>query len=211
MRGREPGVAVRVELVREAGVQVVAVGHRPQARDVEVRLLEVTAELGQHAADQLLGPRVVDEGRLQLRQDLDEPLGLEALLGHRRLVRGKRVLAEGAGERHQAAGALARGVGEEIAVIEQATASPVVEIGVQIDRRHGRSSWVGARFGGASNPTIRDRQTLCSLVRAQMIGSRCRTAPRAVAATCRRSKARKNGACTGVAPLARKRLKRLRA
>ena len=54
VRSREPGVAMRVELVGETRVQVLAVRHRPQPRHVEVCPGRIAAEFGQEPGDQLL-------------------------------------------------------------------------------------------------------------------------------------------------------------
>ena len=66
---------MRVELQRETRVHVLAVRHRAQPRNVEVRPLDVAADLGEQRADELLRARVMDEARLEVGEDRRVLLG----------------------------------------------------------------------------------------------------------------------------------------
>ena len=137
VRRREPGVAMGMELVRQARVQVAGRRHRSQARNVEVGLLEVAADFREQPADQHLRGLVVDEARLELREDLHVFLRGEGLVCERRFVRGERFDAQLPGELDQPARAGAGGVGEQIAAVEQVPPIGVLETGIDVVRGHG--------------------------------------------------------------------------
>ena len=99
---------MRVQLVADARGEVGVVGLHAHARNVEVGLVEIAADLVEDRRDQPLRLGVVDERRLQRRDDLDELLDGELELRGTRVERRERGLDELAGEFGEGTRALAR-------------------------------------------------------------------------------------------------------
>src|SRR5207237_9079530 len=85
--GGVPRVAMRVEGVGDPRREIAAVRGRADPRDVELRVVEVTAHLVEEAADEPLALGMVNEARLQLGEDCDVVLDGEALLRPPRIER----------------------------------------------------------------------------------------------------------------------------
>ena len=83
---------MRMELQREPGLHVLAVRHRAQPRNVEVRLLDIAADLGEQLPDQLLRSRVMDEPRLEVGEDLRVLLRRALILRDGWIVRSEDLL-----------------------------------------------------------------------------------------------------------------------
>src|SRR2546427_4397706 len=120
-RRRVPGVAMWVERIGDTGRQVAAGGRSAQPRHVEIRLGEVAPELAEDPREQLLARRVMDETRLQRRENLDVFLHRKAELRRLRIQRRKRLSSHLLSQADQLERARRRREEEELPVVNGPT------------------------------------------------------------------------------------------
>ena len=91
--------------------------HRAQARHVEIRRRRIAAKRPQDALQQLLGMRMIDELRLEPREDRDVLVHRKVVLGVARIERSERRLGELARKRAQRDRVRPRRIDEQLPVV----------------------------------------------------------------------------------------------
>ena len=136
-RRRIPGVAVRMEGIGDAAGEVIVAGGRAHARHVEIGLFQITADVLHHLRDDALAFRMMNEGRLELRENLGEFLDRIVILRRARIQTGEGLGNQLAGQLDQRQRMLIGGIHEQIAVVDHPAAAVVVDLPVKVDSGHG--------------------------------------------------------------------------
>src|SRR5689334_13522828 len=105
---------MRMQRIRDAGVEITVARRDTHTRYVEIRSIEVLAELVEHRSEKSDRASVMDEARFQWRNDVHERLDRQTVLSRLRRERGERFLDQFSREVYEGTGARARRKNEQI-------------------------------------------------------------------------------------------------